>query len=83
MTFFFALLETPNFKFEAVGSSSDQALELLEEAWSRHFDEHGQPDNMLSFDAVVEAAETATSRYSLTVRELELGAMYRDGIRLA
>jgi len=54
-------------------------MELLEAAWSRHFDEMGQPADMLSFDAVLEAAEQPNARYFLSTRGLSLGAAYRDG----
>lgn len=79
MEFVIAALETPNFCFEAVGASEAEAMELLETAWSRHFDEMGQPTDMLSFESVLEAAEQANTRISLSVRTLYLGAAYRDG----
>lgn len=79
MEFIIATLETPNFRFEAVGASEAEAMELLEAAWSRHFDEMGQPADMLSFENVLEAVEQSGSRYFLTVRALCLGAAYRDG----
>jgi hypothetical protein len=77
-----ATLETPNFRFEAVGATEAEALELLEEAWSRHFDEMGQPEDMLSFDAVLEAAERPDTRYFVNTRALLVGAAYRDGQQL-
>lgn len=79
MEFVIATLETPNFRLEAVGASEPEAMELLEGAWSRHFDEMGQRADMLSFDNVLEASEQSGSRYFLSVRALSLGAAYRDG----
>jgi predicted RNase H-like HicB family nuclease len=73
-----ALLETPNFRFEAVGATEAEAMELLEAAWSHHFDEMGQPANMLSFDSVLEAAEQPDAKYFISTRTLALGAAYRD-----
>lgn len=58
MEFVIAPLETPNFRFEAVASTQDEAIDLLESAWSQHFDDMGQqPDSMLSFDSLMEALE--------------------------
>ncbi|MDO9506589.1 hypothetical protein [Hydrogenophaga sp.] len=82
MSLVIATLETPNFRFEAVGATQAQALELLETAWSQHFDDMGQPDHMLSFDAVREATEEQGARYFLTTRVVTLGATYRDGVPL-
>lgn len=58
-------------------------MELLEGAWSRHFDEMGQPSDMLSSDAVLEAAEKPDTRYFVTTPALLVGAAYRDGQRLS
>jgi hypothetical protein len=48
MNFVIVILETPNFRFEAVAPSESGALELLEHAWSQHFDDTGRhPDRAL------------------------------------
>lgn len=79
MDIFIATLETPNFRFEAVGNTEAEALALLEQAWSHHFDEMGQPADMLSFEEVLDVAEQPNARYFLTTRALRLGEAYRDG----
>lgn len=82
MEFVIATLETPNFRFEAVASTEDEAMDLLESAWSQHFDDMGQPDSMLSFDALMETLEEPGTRYFLSTRILAVGAAYRDGQRV-
>ena len=76
-------LETPNFRFEAVGATESEAMDLLEKAWSSHFDEMRQPNDMLSFEGVLETSEEPGTRYFLTMRKLSVGAAYRDGQLIA
>ena len=74
MRFVVATLETPNFRFEAVGTAEAEAMELLETAWSRHFDEMGQPADMLSFDGLLEAGRFSTANATVTNQAAGKGA---------
>ncbi len=71
-------LETPNFRFEAVGASEPEAMELHESAWSS-LRRDAQPSDMLSFEGVLDGTEKQGTRYFLTTRKLSVGAAYRDG----
>jgi len=61
-----ATIETPKFRFETVGATEAEAMELLEKAWSRQFDELGQPADMLSFDAVRDGQQLSPTAAALS-----------------
>lgn len=83
MEFVIATLENPNFPFEAVASTQDEAMDLLERAWSQHFDDMRQPNSILSFDVLMETLEDPGFRYFLSTKVLAVGVAYRDGQKVA
>lgn len=82
-TVYVATLATSNFEFEAMDATSDAALELLEGAWLRHFEQCGRPADMLSFDSVLDGCdEQRLPGYAYQVRERRVGQAWLDGARL-
>ncbi|MBE7939103.1 MULTISPECIES: hypothetical protein [Ramlibacter] len=78
-----ATLETSNFRFEAAGATEAEAMELLAGARSRHFDEMGQPANMVSSDAVLEATERPDTRYFVNSRAPPISTLSPTRTRVA
>lgn len=77
---YLAALETSNFEFEAIGDTSETALELFEGAWLRHHVHNGQLANMLSFDSLLEGCDKQRlAGYAYQVGELQVGQTWLDG----
>lgn len=69
MKIFRASLETANFSFEAYATTEKKALALLRRGWNIHRNQYSHA-NVERFSYFADDAQ---------VREVELGAVYRDG----
>lgn len=63
---FIATLETKSFTFQSAGSTAEEAVEAMREAWTTHVE---QTDSTLTFDNLAEG---------VNVREIVPGQAYRD-----